>query len=166
MKTFYQIQITRDFDGTITERKIIGCSSQPVARRGFEVQFVYADERDIETAMVDLDENDQMIIVDDPDKIAAKESEAEIAMRIERIKFGQRLVAIMSIRNDAKNLTTQQIVQLVTDFADINQCWLNGSIATSRALVAALTPDGTILTTADKNAILAEIDANLNTLGY
>lgn len=72
----------------------------------------------------------------------------------------------MSIRNDAKNLSGAQIVQLVQDFASINTAWLNGSIATSRALIAALTPDETILTTADKTAILAEIDANLASLGY
>jgi len=72
----------------------------------------------------------------------------------------------MSIRNDAKNLNGAQIVQLVQDFGSINQAWLNGSIATSRVLVDAITPDGTILTNADKTAILAEIDANLASLGY
>ena len=163
---FYSIEIVRDENKDVIARNILSYSTQPIGVRGKEIAFINDVERDLETTKVSVDQDGNLYLEDDTDKLALQASEYEIAMRVQRIQFGQRLVAIMSIRNDAKSLTTEQIVQLVSDFADINQAWLNGSIQTSRALIDALTPDETILTTADKTAILAEIDANLTALGY
>lgn len=163
---FYQIEIVRDEEKNIIDRRAIMKTQQPTRLRGKEVEVLEDIDRDLDITKVSVDENGVLFLEDDADKIAARDQEIEIALRIKRIEFGKRLIAIMSIRNDAKNLTTPQIIQLVTDFSDINTAWANGSIATSRALVDAITPDGTILTTADKTAILAEIDANLTALGY
>lgn len=164
---YFIVEIVRDENGDVIERNILHACSSPMLKRGVEcVAILDETDRDVSITKVSVDESGELFLEDDTDKIALQTSEDEIALRVTRIKFGQRLVAIMSIRNDAKSLTTQQIVQLVSDFADINQCWLNGSIQTSRALIDALTPDETILTTADKTAILAEIDANLTALGY
>jgi len=116
--------------------------------------------------MVSVDGEGQLFIEPDPDKIAADEQEQEIELRVKRIQFGQRLIAIMSIRNDAKDLNPSQIVELVATFQTINTAWLNGSIATSRAIIDALTPDEELITSADKTAILAEIDAKWLELGY
>lgn len=164
---FYVIQIVRDENGDIVDRLIASKAKKSALLRGVEsVVIEDSVDHNILTSKVSVDGNGELFIEEDSDKVAAKASEDEIAMRIKRIDFGRRLIAIMSIRNDAKSLTQGQIVQLVKDFADINTAWLNGSISTSRALVDALTPDETILTTADKTAILAEIDANLTELGY
>lgn len=160
---FYTIQIFRDENGDVTNRKCISRSLSPLLRRGLECVAVPHDE-EIDPAYVSVEEVEGQLVVSE--NTTLKNAEADIALRMRRIQFGQRLVAIMSIRNDAKNLTGAQIVQLVQDFASINTAWLNGSIATSRALVDAITPDGTILTEDDKTAILAEIDANLASLGY
>lgn len=90
----------------------------------------------------------------------------DINNRMNRQDFGRRLIAIMSIRNDAKALNQSQIVQFASDYADINMALLNGSIATAKALIQAITPDGTITTQADKDALIAEINANETRLGY
>lgn len=160
---FYIVQIFRNEQKEITGYKCLSRSLQPMKPQNVECVFVASDLL-IEPDYVSIAEVDGKLVVSED--TAKKNSEVDIELRIRRIQFGQRLVAIMSIRNDAKNLSGAQIVQLVQDFASINQAWLNGSIATSRALVAAITPDGTLLTTADKTAILAEIDANLAALGY
>lgn len=164
---YYVVEIVRDENGDITDRILRFATNKNRGGWGFESEII-ADATDwnLATTRVAVDGNGDAFLEEDADAIALQASEDEIALRVKRIQFGQRLVAIMSIRNDAKSLTTEQIVQLVNDFADINKAWLNGSIATSRALVDALVPDETILTTADKTAILAEIDANLTALGY
>lgn len=171
---WYYVQKIRDENGAVVDHKVLGVSHKPFAVKPDHENVFDSIERDPTLTRVALDENDEPILdemgfltlEDDSDAIAAKELESEIELRVKRIAFGQRLIAIMSIRNDAKSLTAQQIVDLVAQFADINTAWLNGSIATSRALVDAITPDGTLITTDDKTAILAEIDANLAALGY
>lgn len=159
----YCVQVFRNESGEITGGKCLSRSRTPIGRRGLETISIEMEEEVApDFVKVELVEG-QLVISEDTEKIA---QEADIKIRIKRIEFGQRLVAIMSIRNDAKSLTTQQIVDLVAAFSSINTAWLNGSIATSRALVDAITPDGTLITTDDKTAILAEIDANLAALGY
>jgi hypothetical protein len=163
---WYLAQVFRDENGDIIERRLMG-KSEKFELTSKQEHVILHDQidHDIELSKVE-EQNGELVIVEDADKIAAQNAEVEIALRIKRIAFGQRLIAIMSIRNDAKNLTPAEIVQLVTNFSDINTAWLNGSILTSRSLVNALTPDEDILTSADKTAILAEIDANLVSLGY
>lgn len=161
---FYTIEILRDENGDIVDRKCLMRTNSPTMLRGKECVVVSSENKiEPDFVSVSVDGNGVLSVAENT---SLKTAESDIAVRMKRIQFGQRLVAIMSIRNDAKNLTGAQIVQLVQDFASINTAWLNGSIATSRALVDAITPDGTILTTADKTAILAEIDANLTALGY
>lgn len=160
---YYAFKITRNENKEIIDRKCMMRTLQDIGLPVGESVVVPSDLL-IEPEYALAEEVDgKLVVVEDT---ARRTSEEDIALRIRRIQFGQRLVAIMSIRNDSKNLTGAQIVQLVQDFSAINTAWLNGSIATSRALIAALTPDETILTTADKTAILAEIDANLASLGY
>ena len=163
---YYFFEIIRNEQGEVTNRIVRYSSNKKHLSPEYEHGVIESEEEVDLFKKVSVDENGVAFLEEDADAIALQASEDAIALRIKRIAFGQRLVAIMSIRNDAKSLTGAQIVQLVNDFADINTAWLNGSISTSRALIDALTPDETILTTADKTAILAEIDANLTALGY
>jgi hypothetical protein len=167
---FYTFEVLRNESKEIIGRRCLGKSVQPQHFRGKECEVVQST-LDLDTDMVrytteEKDWGDEPAVELDPDKEVIAASEADIAMRIRRIQFGQRLIAIMGIRNDAKELSVEQILQLVADFADINNAWLNGMIASSRGLIDAITPDGTLLTTADKTAILAEIDSNWSALGY
>lgn len=93
-------------------------------------------------------------------------AENDISTRMNRQDFGRRIIAIMSIRNDAKALNQSQIIQFASDYANINTALLNGSIATAKGLIQAITPDGTITTQGDKDALINEINANEARLGY
>jgi len=170
---WYLIQKIRDENGDVISHKVLGKSQTPFATKTDHENVWHTDENhELLRVVVDgngdavLDDMNNLQLEDDTNAVSIAAQEEEIAIRVKRIEFGHRLVAIMSIRNDAKSLSQSEIVQLVNDFADINKAWLNGSIQTSRALIDALTPDETILTTADKVAILAEIDSKLTALGY
>lgn len=88
-------------------------------------------------------------------------SEAAIALKLKNMEFGKRVLAIVSIRNDAKSLQPADVVSLSNTYAPIQGLLLNGSIATAKAQVEAITPDGTLVTQGDLDAILAEMNAYL-----
>jgi hypothetical protein len=162
---WYSAKVYRDENKQITGYWLNGKGHNQPYAKGEHAYIFDTVDHDIELCKVEVVEG-ELVIVPDEDKIAAKEAEDQIAMRMKRQEFGRRVIAIMSIRNDTKTLTTPQIVQFRSDYADINEALQNGSIGTARALINAITPDGTITTSADKTALLAEIDANLAALGY
>ena len=88
-----------------------------------------------------------------------KEKEDGIALATKAMDWGKRVVALIGIRTDAKNLNASQINQLNETFAPIVQLLFTGSLQTAYGAVDAITPDGTLVTQADKDAILAEIAA-------
>lgn len=167
-KVWYYIEIVRDENLIITDRILRGYSNKRRAPGGIgEVDFVFADKKDIALQRAALDNDGNLIVEDNPDAVSAGiPTEDSITTRIKRMEFGKRIIAIMSIRNDAKSLDTAQITQFAADYADINVALQNGSIATAKALINAITPDGTITTEADKTALIDEITANETDLGY
>lgn len=152
--------------GAITGWEIRFLSNKKKQEVDYEYVSLKADGFSVETAGVQDDGNGNPELFLDPTKVASSNNEQDINTRLERMDFGRRVIAIMSIRNDAKTLTQGQLQQLLNDYDDINKFLQSGSIATARALIDAVTPDGTITTDADKTALLAEIDANLSRLGY
>lgn len=88
-------------------------------------------------------------------------AEMAIAQKLRNMEFGKRILAIVAIRNDSKNLQPADVVSLSNTYAPIQALLLNGSIATAKAQIEAITPDGTLVTQADLDAILAEINAYL-----
>lgn len=165
---YYCVEIIRNEYGNITGTKIISASTMlfpmPRGKECVMVSGPYTDNISLKKATMDIYEN--IIIEDDNDAIAALANEEEIALRVKRQEFGRRLIAIISIRNDAKSFTQAQIEQFASDYAAINTALLNGSIATAKAQITAITPDGTITTQGDKDALLNEINANETSLGY
>lgn len=87
--------------------------------------------------------------------------ESQIQARTKRIGFGTRIVALMGVRNDAKNLTAEQSAGFLSTYGPIMQMLQAGALDTAKAQIEAITPDGTITTQADKDAILSEINAFL-----
>jgi hypothetical protein len=164
----YCVELIRDENQEITQRNILFAVMQICAiPRGKECIFVEGSDSDnISLKRCVLDENNEPIIENDPDKIAIQISENEIDLRMKRQDFGRRLIAIISIRNDSKDLDASEIVQFATDYATINTALLNGSIGTAKALIQAITPDGVITTQADKDALINEINAKETELGY
>lgn len=94
-------------------------------------------------------------------RAAEQADEAAIQARTKRIGFGVRMIALIGVRNDAKNLTNEQSKTFLTSYGPIMQLLQAGAIDTAKAEIEALTPDGTLTTQADKDAILAEINAFL-----
>lgn len=92
---------------------------------------------------------------------AKADTEAAIAARQKRMAFGSRMVAYMGVRNDAKSLNEAQTVSFLSTYGPIMQMFQAGAINTAKAQIEAVTPDGTITTQADKDALLAEINAFL-----
>lgn len=75
--------------------------------------------------------------------------------------FGESIVDMIAVKNIQKGLTAAQIKQVVAEYEEIRTLLVSGAIATARADVAAMTPDGVRITQADKDEILAAIDAYL-----
>ena len=88
-------------------------------------------------------------------------SESAIALKLKNMEFGKRVLAIVSVRNDAKSLQPADVLSLSNTYAPIQALLLNGSIATAKAQVEAIVPDGVLVTQADLDAILAEMNAYL-----
>jgi hypothetical protein len=164
---WYTIAIERNEEKEIVSRKIAAKAIEPVPMRGKECTWVFDQvDRDIDLTKVSVDESGELFLEDDEDKVAAAEQEIQIAVRMQRQEFGRRLIAIMSLRNEAKAFTPEQVVSFATTYANANTALLNGNIATARSLINAIEPDETITTTEDKAAMLAEIDSNWVRLGY
>ncbi len=92
---------------------------------------------------------------------ALASSDAAIAQKLKNMEFGKRVLAIVSIRNDAKSLQPADVLSISNTYAPIQALLLSGSIATAKAQIEAIIPDGTLVTQADLDAILAEINAYL-----
>jgi hypothetical protein len=105
-------------------------------------------------------------LVEDPDLKAQVEAadaaeaaqDMAISEKMANMHFGQKVLALIAVRNDAKSLQPADIVSLTTAYATIQSLLLSGSIATAKAQIEAITPDGTLVTQADKDSILAAIN--------
>jgi len=85
--------------------------------------------------------------------------ESAMAVRMKRIGFGVQMIAFIGIRNDEKSLSEAQSVTFLTTFAPIMQLLQAGALDTAKVQIEGITPDGVLTTQADKDAILAEINA-------
>jgi hypothetical protein len=80
-------------------------------------------------------------------------SQAKAAM-----ECGRTVKALLMVRNAPKGLSKGQIKQMVNTYAEIDSLLESGSLATAKDEIAAITPDGTLVTEGDKTALMAEID--------
>lgn len=90
-----------------------------------------------------------------------KTLETQISTMSKHIAFGNRMIALIGARNVSKNLTTAQVKQVVESYSTIQSLLSSGSLLTAKAEIEAITPDGTLITQADKDAILGELNAYL-----
>lgn len=109
------------------------------------------------------------IIVENATKKAAYDSalaaseamEAAIATAMKAINHGKRVIALLVVRNASKGLTTAQIEQMNSTYAEIKNLLETGSLVTAKEKIELITPDGTIVTEADKTALISEINSFL-----
>ena len=99
------------------------------------------------------------------EKAASEALEAQVATAKKAIDCGRDVIAYMGVRNLAKQLTTAQTKTLIASLAEIQSLLEGGAMATARAEILGITADGTLITEADRSAIVDRLDA-CNPLSY
>lgn len=118
------------------------------------------------------EKKEEKIISLDPNKVSAWESqkaieaqkatkEAQINSAEKRMASGRRVIALMLVRNSAKGLTKPQVAQMNSLYSSIKNLLETGSLETAKEAIQAITPDGTIVTNADKEDLVNEIDKEI-----
>jgi len=77
------------------------------------------------------------------------------------INEGKKVIAMLAVRNVPKNLTTAQIAQINSIYAEIKTLLETGSLVTAKEKISEVTPDGTLVTEADKIALINELNSYL-----
>jgi len=95
-------------------------------------------------------------------KLSADAVQAALEVKIRKAMgeadCGRRAIALVRVRNIPKNLSKAQQKALQSGLKDANQYLHNGSLALARDEVVAITPDGTVIQQADKDAVIALLD--------
>lgn len=84
--------------------------------------------------------------------------EAGIAMAQKLRACGERVMALMLVRNQPKGLSTAQVKALVNAYAPIKSLLESGSLLSAKEEILAVEADGVLVTAGDKTALSAEID--------
>ena len=80
--------------------------------------------------------------------------EQMVQAKLADIQKGQKIIAIMRVGSDSKNLTKQQKKALINSTKDIIEALNIGSLDVAKDLVEAIVPDGVIILESEKQAIL------------
>lgn len=87
---------------------------------------------------------------------AAAQGEAYIQLALKKINCGERVVALMVVRNIPKILSPAQIAQMNTIYAPIKGLLSTASLVTAKEFILNAEADGTLVTETDKVALAAE----------
>lgn len=101
-----------------------------------------------------LDSYNAAKVISDADAL----QESKIQEKIKLIDAGKRVIALFNLRNETKNLTGEQIGQLVTTFNSIKGLLETGSLKTARYAISQVAADGVVITEGDKTALVAELN--------
>ena len=96
--------------------------------------------------------------LDDGIKAAKDSEEANIQAVKKKMECGRSAIALMVIRNVPKNLTRAQKKTMKETYRDTKEFLELGALQEAKEELEASTPDGVIVTDADKVAIIAKID--------
>jgi len=112
--------------------------------------------------------NVQSLVENSTNKAAVEAADAaettlnsQLAAKYKDMAFGKRVIALFTLKSDAKSLSSTQRAQLANDFETIKRLLEAGSIQAARDTMASITPDGTLVTAQDKTDVLAELDSYL-----
>lgn len=112
---------------------------------------------------------EQTVLVENSAKkteVQASEAQKEaMDLKLEKLakdaQFGSSMIGLVGVRLRDKNLTRAQTKQVMKDYRELIDLLKVGSIEHSKAEVESITPDGTLISQGDKDALLAEINAYL-----
>lgn len=99
--------------------------------------------------------------IEQADISAQVAQEQAIAQKFKDMRKGQELMVKFSVMNDAKGLNPGQFRQMAQDLAVTQTLLLAGNLAAAKEEILAIPADGVRILQADKDAIVAEIDAYL-----
>lgn len=91
-------------------------------------------------------------------KTSSEAMESAINQAYKAIDHGKRIIALIVVRNASKGLKKNQIRQMNSTYAEIKGLLETGSLETAKEQIESITPDGTIVTDADKTALVSEIN--------
>lgn len=89
---------------------------------------------------------------------AQAQMQAALAQARRLRECGNNVIDLLLVRNASKGLTTAQVKQIVATYAPIQGLLQTGSLNSAKEEIQAVTADGTLVTNADKTALIAEID--------
>lgn len=80
--------------------------------------------------------------------------EQMVQAKLADIQKGQKIIAIMRVGSDSKNLTKQQKKTLINTTKEVIEALNIGSLDVAKELIEGIAPDGTLITNEDKAKIL------------
>jgi hypothetical protein len=83
--------------------------------------------------------------------------EKAIQVKIKEIEKGQKLIAMIRVSSDMKNLSVEQKKALILSTKEIIEALSIGSLDVAKSLIQAIQPDGVMITAQDKSSILGEL---------
>lgn len=93
---------------------------------------------------------------------AQKASDASALQAIAKdAMFGNRMIAFVGARIRAKSLNLADTKTVLSTYSSVIDLLRAGSIPHAKSEITSMTPDGTLVSQSDKDALLAEIDAYL-----
>lgn len=95
-------------------------------------------------------------------KAASDQFEGALNLAKKLRECGGRVMDLMLVRNQPKNLTTAQVKELVATYEPIQGLLSSGSLNSAKEEIAAVTADGVLVTNADKTALTNEINKCLS----
>jgi phage-related tail fiber protein len=120
---------------------------------------------DTEIVCSDYDIVDDALILNEEKKAAREAAETlkaqqDAAMKaaLKAMDCGKSAQAAMLVRNAAKNLTTEQVKQIVATYAPIKGLLDTGSLQSAIEEIDKIVSDGVMVTDEDKAAIIAHIN--------
>ena len=99
-------------------------------------------------------------LFDNPIKDLPPESDLERRIKAKQANMikGARIIGLVSVMNEDKNLTGIQMVQFAQTFSQIQGLLQAGSLNLAKGAIETIVPDGVLVTQVDKDAILAELN--------
>jgi len=165
---YFLVEIIRDDAGLIVERNIVQKTNKKALKRGGEFVSVKQSELipdiPLRFAIIEMVDN-EITIIEDPDRETKEAPIKEWQLRVLRMDYGKKVMALVVVLNDAKVMDKDTLKILRKEYAEVSEALFNGYIEEAEELIADLKTNGDV-SQDDKNILLAEISMNKEGLGY
>ena len=151
-----------------TNYKVLYITDAKHRPRGGEYLFIEAPK--FEFPKVSIDQNGKLSIVEDTTIKTKKDKQRkfkkDIALMKKRLDFGVELSAMILFLADSRLNTIAKKKKVLQLYSELINTLNLGLIDVAKDIISKATPDGVVMLAKNKSDILAEIDLNLEELGY